>query len=58
MLAIDIAAERLATPLPHIVVQRTGYVAVVPDHAPPRSTLMEFVDWPVQEGRQAIADRI
>ncbi len=57
MLAIDIAAGRLATPLPHIVVQRTGYVAVVPDYAPPHSTLMEFVHWLAQEGRQAIAGR-
>ncbi|WBO23896.1 LysR substrate-binding domain-containing protein [Sphingomonas abietis] len=51
MLAIDVAAGKLATPLPQIQVRRTGYVAVVPDHADRQGKLSEFVDWLVQEGR-------
>jgi DNA-binding transcriptional LysR family regulator len=53
MLSIDVAAGRLATPLPHIHVQRTGYVALVPDHADRVPALRAFIDWLAQEGRRA-----
>lgn len=53
MLSIDIAAGRLATPLPHIHVRRTGYVALVPDHADRVPALGAFIDWLAQEGRRA-----
>jgi len=53
MLLIDIAAGRLATPLPHIRVRRTGYVALVPDHADRMPVLGAFIDWLAQEGRRA-----
>jgi hypothetical protein len=51
MLAIDIAAGKLATPLPDIQVRRTGYVAVVPQHADPMAILGTFIDWLTAEGR-------
>ena len=50
MLQIDIAAGRLMTPLPDIRVRRTGYVALVPNHADDASFLAAFVDWLVAEG--------
>jgi LysR family transcriptional regulator, glycine cleavage system transcriptional activator len=51
MLAIDVAAGRLMTPLPDIQVPRTGYVALVPDHAAKRSVLSTFLDWLAAEGK-------
>jgi LysR family transcriptional regulator, glycine cleavage system transcriptional activator len=54
MLAIDVAAGRLATPLAHIQVRRTGYVAVVPNHADRVPILGGFVDWLAREGQSAI----
>ncbi|WP_157220346.1 LysR substrate-binding domain-containing protein [Flavisphingomonas formosensis] len=54
MLAIDIAAGRLMTPLPEIRVRRTGYVALVPDHAGKTSVLGSFVDWLASEGENAM----
>ncbi len=54
MLSIDIAAGKLATPLPQIRVRRTGYVAVVPDHADQVSIPGVFIDWLANEGRRAI----
>ena len=53
MLAIDVAAGRLMTPLPEIRVRRTGYVALVPDHAAKGSVLGAFLDWLAGEGRIA-----
>jgi DNA-binding transcriptional LysR family regulator len=53
MLSIDIAAGKLATPLPEIRVRRTGYVAVTPEHAD-RPILNVFVDWLANEGRNVI----
>jgi DNA-binding transcriptional LysR family regulator len=53
MLSIDIAAGKLATPLSEIRVRRTGYVALVPDHAERVSVLCAFIDWLAQEGRCA-----
>jgi len=53
MLLIDIASGRLATPLPHIRVRRTGYVALVPDHADRMPVLSVFIDWLAEEGRRA-----
>lgn len=53
MLSIDIAVGRLATPLSHIHVRRTGYVALVPDHADRVPALGAFIDWLAQEGRRA-----
>ncbi|MGW8201273.1 LysR substrate-binding domain-containing protein [Sphingomonas bisphenolicum] len=53
MLSIDIAAGRLATPLPDIRVRRTGYVALVPQHADGVPMLGGFIDWLAQEGQRA-----
>jgi DNA-binding transcriptional LysR family regulator len=45
MLALDIANNRLMTPLPEIQVQRTGYVAIFPQQADGGNLLHGFVDW-------------
>lgn len=45
MLEIDIASGRLMTPFPDIRVPRTGYVALVPQHAGDAKLLAAFVDW-------------
>ncbi len=58
MLSIDVVAGRLATPLPEIQVRRTGYVAVVPDHAERVPILTAFIDWLAEEGRKAIEVRV
>lgn len=50
MLSIDITAGKLAMPLPEIQVRRTGYVAVVPDHAERAPILRDFVEWLVALG--------
>jgi DNA-binding transcriptional LysR family regulator len=50
LLAIDIVAGRLMTPLPDIRVRRTGYVALVPRHADHATFVSAFVDWLVAEG--------
>ena len=50
LLATDIAAGRLVTPLPDIQVPRTGYVALVPFDADKTAPLTDFVDWMVAEG--------
>jgi LysR family glycine cleavage system transcriptional activator len=57
MLTIDIASGKLATPLPAIEVRRTGYVAVVPDHADRMPILGVFIDWLAQEGARAVTGR-
>jgi LysR family glycine cleavage system transcriptional activator len=51
MLAIDIAAGKLTTPLPDIQVRQAGYVAVVPDHAGRMPVLGVFIDWLSDEGQ-------
>lgn len=53
MLRIDLARGRLMTPLPDIVVPRTGYVAVIPRQADPGNLLSGFVDWLVGEADEA-----
>ena len=45
MLQIDIAAGRLMTPLPRILVKRTGYVALVPRVSSGGEISMTFLDW-------------
>lgn len=45
MLQIDIAAGKLMTPLPHIRVRRTGYVALIPHHGDRGNSAACFVDW-------------
>lgn len=54
MLEIDVASGKLATPLAHIQVRRTGYVAVMPEHADRVPILGSFVDWLAQEGQCVI----
>jgi DNA-binding transcriptional LysR family regulator len=53
MLEIDIAAGKLVTPLPKIQVRRTGYVAIVPDHAERVPILSSFVEWLAGQGHRA-----
>jgi LysR family glycine cleavage system transcriptional activator len=55
MLAIDLAAGRLMTPLPDIQVRRTGYVAVLPRQHDTSSLVAAFVDWLVGEADNALA---
>jgi DNA-binding transcriptional LysR family regulator len=50
MLAADIAAGRIITPLPEITVRRMGYVALVPFDADKTSPLRTFIDWLVANG--------
>jgi DNA-binding transcriptional LysR family regulator len=50
MLAADVAAGRIITPLPEITVRRTGYVALVPFDADKTSPLRTFIDWLVTNG--------
>lgn len=50
MLDFDIASGRLVTPLPHIRVPRTGYVALVPRDRD-QAAAAPFVDWLVAQGR-------
>jgi DNA-binding transcriptional LysR family regulator len=50
MLAADIAAGRIITPLPEITVRRMGYVALVPFDADKTSPLRIFIDWLVANG--------
>jgi DNA-binding transcriptional LysR family regulator len=50
VLATDVAAGRLLTPFPSIVVPRVGYVALVPFDAGKTGALKSFVDWLVVEG--------
>lgn len=53
MLAIDLAAGRLTTPLPEIQVRRTGYVAVAPAYVGRMQIVSVFIDWLANEGRRA-----
>jgi LysR family glycine cleavage system transcriptional activator len=53
LLAADLAAERIVTPLPAITVRRTGYVALVPFDADKTAPLRGFVDWLAAEGKPA-----
>jgi LysR family transcriptional regulator, glycine cleavage system transcriptional activator len=50
VLQADLAAGRLLTPFPTILVPRAGYVALIPFDADKTSVLMNFVDWLVAEG--------
>jgi LysR family transcriptional regulator, glycine cleavage system transcriptional activator len=50
MLAADVTAGRIVTPLPDITVRRTGYVALVPFDADKTSPLRTFIDWLVVTG--------
>jgi DNA-binding transcriptional LysR family regulator len=45
LLAIDVANNKLITPLPDIRVPRTGYVAIFPRQADAGNLLHGFVDW-------------
>ncbi|KPC50718.1 LysR substrate-binding domain-containing protein [Amantichitinum ursilacus] len=45
LLQLDVDNGRLLTPLPHIRVPRTGYVALVPRQADVGHLLGDFVDW-------------
>lgn len=49
LLAIDVEAGRLITPLAHIKVPRMGYVALLPRHTPPEDVLADFVAWLADE---------
>jgi LysR family glycine cleavage system transcriptional activator len=49
MLTIDVCGGKLATPLPSIRVRRTGYVALVPNHAHGLPALDAFVRWLASE---------
>ena len=53
MLEIDIAAGKLVAPLHGIQVRRTGYVAIVPDHAERVPILRSFVEWLAGQGQRA-----
>ena len=57
MLEIDIAGGRLITPLAHIQVPRTGYVAITPRQADAGSLSTGFVDWLVGEARKPAGAR-
>jgi len=50
MLDLDIANGRLLTPLPHIKVPRTGYIAITPRRSDVGDLNAGFVDWLVAEG--------
>jgi DNA-binding transcriptional LysR family regulator len=54
MLTIDMAGGRLMTPLPHIRVPRTGYVAIIPRQADAGNLFAGFVDWLVGETREPV----
>lgn len=55
MLDIDVASGRLLTPLSHIRVRRTGYVALEPLDAGAASVTSGFVAWLAAEGAPAPA---
>jgi LysR family glycine cleavage system transcriptional activator len=50
VLEADVAAGRLITPFPNILVPRTGYVALVPFDADKTASLKAFVEWLASEG--------
>jgi len=50
VLQTDIAAGRLLTPFPTILVPRAGYVALIPFDANKTSILTSFIDWLVAKG--------
>lgn len=50
VLTADVAAGRLITPFPNILVPRTGYVALVPFDADKTASLRSFLDWLITEG--------
>ena len=50
VLEADLAAARLLTPFPAIIVARKGYVALVPFDADKTSSLTAFIEWLRAEG--------
>jgi len=52
VLQTDVAAGRILTPFPDIMVPRTGYVALVPFDANKTAVLGDFIAWLVTEGSQ------
>lgn len=50
MLDIDIAMGHIVTPFPHIRVQRTGYVALLPKSTEDTALSTRFVEWLAREG--------
>jgi len=50
VLAADVAAGRLITPFPGVLMPRTGYVLLIPFDADKNASLTAFVDWMVAEG--------
>jgi LysR family transcriptional regulator, glycine cleavage system transcriptional activator len=55
LLLPDVAAGRLVTPFPAIMVQRMGYVALIPFDANKTSALTNFIDCLVTEARDDAA---
>jgi LysR family glycine cleavage system transcriptional activator len=53
MLDIDIASGQLITPLPHVRVHRTGYVALTSIGLDQAAPIARFVGWPAAEGARA-----
>lgn len=51
LLEIDVAIGRIMTPLPHIRVRRTGYVALTAIDAERTAALTAFLAWLAKEGR-------
>jgi LysR family glycine cleavage system transcriptional activator len=54
MLAIDVASNKVATPLLETRVRRTGHEAVVPKHVDRALILGTLVDWLGQEASRAV----
>jgi DNA-binding transcriptional LysR family regulator len=50
VLAADVAAGRLVTPFPGILMPRTGYVLLIPFDADKTESLKALVEWLVAEG--------
>jgi DNA-binding transcriptional LysR family regulator len=50
ILQADVAAQRLLTPFPQVLVPRTGYVALIPFDAHKTSALATLIEWLVAEG--------
>lgn len=57
MLDIDVASGRLITPLPQILVRRTGYVALEPLDADETTATSGFVAWLAAEHNRPSEDR-
>jgi LysR family transcriptional regulator, glycine cleavage system transcriptional activator len=55
VLQADVAAGRLMTPFPAIMVPRAGYVGLIPFDANKTSALTNFIDWLTAEARDDAA---